>query len=262
MKSNALLGTLGALVPVERVRPLSVETDRPVSFSDTLGGRKAFMGRRGMRDWSVSIGVMNARRLASVIYQATYGREPLIWFPPGATAGNAFPPDLSNLLPDTHSGSEGGFVEVEAGLFLKSAMPNGSVVSFPYRRGSLENMPVVPGRPMTVSAWIRGRTRIAIIWRNQAGSGIRTDVSPLEDTPGLVRKHLTAFPPAGAVQATFQIFCSQIAGLSATFTDKLTPYNLGSGATRVVVHGLGDDMPWIDDQGPLSEIKFTVSEVG
>lgn len=261
MISTALIGTLGNLMPVW-ANKITETVDRKVTFTETLGARKAFMGRVSRREWQVTADLTFASELTGLEWLAAFGRESLVWFPPEAVSGNAFDPESAGLVSWRHSGVEGSFLEVEPGLWVKSATPTGTAVSLPYRRDVLDPLPVVPGKPLTVSAWMRGTTRIAVNWRNQVGSSVRIDTSPLENGQSLVRKSFTAIPPATAVQATFQFFGSQVAGPSLSFTDQVMPYTTGTGPLRVVVHGLERELVRIRHDGPMKNMSFTVSEVG
>lgn len=258
------LGPVGSIIPVKCASRLTSSGGREVSFTRTLGKQKAFLGRVRAREWSVDVGLAKPHELSGLRWLAEYSSGPLVWYPPEAVAGNILNQDQAALAPGTHDGLEGPLVDVEDGLYVKSAVPSdGSWTNFPLRFGLTDGIPVVPGVPVTVSAWLRGSTsRINVIWRDIDNADIgRSDGDPVS-RDSLERVSVTLVPPVGASQMTFVLHGSQIAGPAVTMTGRLMPYSPGRGAKRVVVHGLTDAVIRATENQQLKSLSFTVSEVG
>src|SRR5699024_446523 len=65
------VGVPGALVALPYRGGLSTSTDRPASFTRTMGGkRKALMGARGRREWDVSFDLVGSRAVAGLVVVA------------------------------------------------------------------------------------------------------------------------------------------------------------------------------------------------
>ena len=263
-KPTAFIGPVGSLVPFLGPSSESISDDRAVSFADTLGRRKAFMGRKSPRTWACELNARYPRELSGLRWLASYGNPPFVWYPPDAVFGNILEPAVAGLVSGRHNGLEGALVEVEPGVWVKSAVPDGGgAVSLPYRGGALDPIPVIPGRPVTVSAWLRGASsRIDVAWRDVSGATISSSTGPASSRPSLVRVSRTLTPPAGAVQMTLVFQCDQVAGPSVSLTGSMTPYSPGKGCKRAVVHGLSESLAVVTQQESLSGYSFTVSEVG
>lgn len=261
---TSYIGPVGSLIPVKCPSSLGVSGGRDVSFTRTLGRQKAFMGKVASRTWEASLGLATPGQLAGLQWLADYGTAPFVWFGPDAVMRNVLDPAVGGLVSGTHSGLEGPLVEVEPDVWVKSAVPNGvSSVALPYRSGFLDPVPVMPGRPVTVSAWLRGSvSRIDIAWRNLAGAILSSSAGTATARPALRRASRTLTPPAGAVQMTVTFFGDQIAGPAISMTDRLTSYSPGKGCGRAVVHGLSEALVMATDQQAYSSASFTITEVG
>src|SRR5699024_7455267 len=73
------VGVPGALVALPYRGGLDTSSDRPVSFMRTLGGkRKAFVGPRSRREWSVSFTSIGSREVAGLVEIARSAGE-VMW---------------------------------------------------------------------------------------------------------------------------------------------------------------------------------------
>lgn len=260
---STFLGPVGSLIPVKCASTLTSSGGREVSFQDTLGKRKAFLGQVRAREWSVDIGLAKPHELSGLRWLAEYSSGPLVWYSPDAVVGNILTPGQAALIPGTHTGLEGPLVEVEPEVYVKSALPDAaSYLNFPYRAGLADPIPVVPGQPVTVSAWLRGESRITVYWRDINGASLSHDSPATETAPTLTRMSRTLIPPSGAVQMSLALRGAQVAGPAVTLTDRLMPYSPGEGARRVVVHDLADAVIRATQDQQLGSLSFTVSEVG
>lgn len=260
----SFLGPVGSLIPVKCASQLTSSGGRSVSFQDTLGKRKAFLGNVRAREWSVDIGLAKPQELSGLRWLAENVNSPMVWYGPDAVVGNILTPRQADLLPDAHDGLEGPLVEVEPGVQVKSALRDaGAGVVMPMRNGSLDRVPVPAGRMITVSAWLRGdASRIDVNFRDIQTVSVGNANSEPRDLPGWERVSLRVVVPAGAVQLNLNLRGDQVAGPTITLTDRLLPYSPGRGAKRVVAHGLADAVIRATEDQQLQSLSFTVSEVG
>lgn len=264
----SFLGPVGSLIPVKCASQLTVAGGRQVSFTRTLGKQKAFLGKVSAREWSVDIGLAKPHELSGLRWLAENVNSPMVWYAPDAVVGNVLTPDAANFSPESHTGLGGSLVEVESVGHIPSVLADGRNFSLPWRGGSLDPIPVVPGRPVTVSVWLRGgdvngdQAQISVIWRDIIGSNMNTESTRFPATGELVRRSVTLTPPAGAVSLSLQLWCVQAAGVAVTLTDDVGPYSPGKGARRVIAHGLSESLILVTQDRSISSASFTVTEVG
>lgn len=261
---TTFLGPVGSLIPVKCASQLTSSGGRQVSFGDTLGKRKAFLGQVRAREWSVDIGLAKPAELSGLRWLAENVHAPMVWYPPDAVVGNIVTPAQGDFTVRAHNGLEGPLVEVEPGVWVKSALPSGGTsVAFPRANGVRMPAPVVQGVPVTASAWLRGsNARVQLVWWSADQVNLGSVSSTVSSGAEFRRVHVTAVPPMGAVGLTCELTGTQVAGPAVTLTDKLLPYSPGRGATRVVTHGLADAIIRATENQQLQSLSFTVSEVG
>ena len=260
----SFLGPVGSLIPVKCASQLTSSGGRSVSFQDTLGKRKAFLGNVRAREWSVDIGLAKPAELSGLRWLSENVNTPMVWYGPDAVVGNILSPAQADFAPGTHNGLEGPLVEVEPGVYVKSVLPDsGTSVAFPRSNGQRARVPVVVGREVTAAAWVRGaNARVQVVWWNADQQNVGSMSSPVSSGANFRRAHVSGVPPAGAVALTCALYGSQVAGPSVTVSDRLLPYSPGRGATNVIVHGLSDAVIRATDQQQLGSLSFTISEVG
>ncbi|MGP9490047.1 hypothetical protein ACT3R5_15955 [Glutamicibacter sp. AOP5-A2-7] len=260
---TSYIGPVGSLIPVKCPSSLSVSGGRGVSFTRTLGRQKAFMGRVTSRTWEATLSAATEpRKMAGLAWLVDYGTPPFVWYGSDAAVGNILEPSVAGLVPTSISGLEGPMVEVEAGVWVKSALPTVTSVSMPYRGGSLDPVAVVPGVALTVSGWVRGASSVAVVWRDVLGASMSTVTASFGTSTGLVRRWATFTPPSGAVQMTLQFFCTQLAGPAVSLTDAVAPYVPGKGCKRAVPHGLSEALTMTTRESSMGGYSFTITEVG
>lgn len=261
---TSYIGPVGSLIPVKCPSSLGVSGGRDVSFTRTLGRQKAFMGKAASRTWEASLGLATPGQLAGLQWLADYGTAPFAWYGPDAVARNILEPAVAGLVPGRHSGLEGPMVEVEPGVWVKSAVRDGGTgLSIPLRSGSLDPVPILPGKPVTVSAWLRGTASgIDVAWRDLSGTTVGSSAGPLASRASLTRVSRTLVAPAGAAQVSITFQAEQVAGPAVSLTDKLASYSPGKGCKRAVVHGLSEALVMATDQQAYSSASFTITEVG
>lgn len=258
------MGPIGSLLSVKCPSDLSRGGGRSVSFSDTMSRRKAFIGRNTPREWSVDIGVASPGDLAGFEWLANYGAPPFAYYSDDAVLHNILSPAAAAFAPGAYEGLEGALVEVEPGVHVKSALPDGpdNAVGLPFAGDEVDPMPIPAGMPLTFSAWTRGGSRFQVFWRDISGEMITTESGDIFDTADWSRQHATLTPPTRAVQMSVNVFAAQVAGPAVSITDSLTPYAPGRGAKRAVVYGMSESLILVTRDKSLTSASFTVSEVG
>lgn len=263
---STFLGPVGSIIPVKCASSLTSTGGRDVSFTRTLGKRKAFLGRVRAREWQVDIGLAKPSELSGLRWLAENVNAPMVWYSPDAVVGNILSPDQADLVPESHTGLEGPLVETEPGVWVKSAMNSGNYLYLNYVGGSLDPVPVVPGVPVTVSAFLRGGTissqRIRMAWRDIAGNVLERVDADFEVTASWARRSAVFTPPLGACLLSLEVAAAQVAGPAVSLTEQLMPYSSGRGAYKVVAHGLSDAVIRATEDQQLQSLSFTVSEVG
>lgn len=262
---TSYIGPIGSIIGVKCPSSLSASGGRTSTFSRTLSRQKAFMSKSGPREWSAELSqATTPSQISGLRWLADYGQPPFVWYPPDAVFGNILEPAVAALVSGRHNGLEGPLVEVEPGIWVKSAIPDAAAsVSLPYKSGFLDALPIPAGQRITVSAWMTGSAVITVAWRDAAGGLLSSAGSGALGTSGsLVRRSFSATPPAGAVRMTLLLTATQVAGPAVSITDSVTPYSPGKGCRRSVVHGLSESLTLISTQQSMSGYSFTVSEVG
>lgn len=262
---SSFLGPLGSLIPMKCASRLAVSGGRDVTLARTLGSQKAFLGQVRARQWDVVIGLAKPAELSGLSWLAEYSDEPLVWYSPDATVGNILSPDLSGLYGPVHDGMEGPLIEVEPGVFVKSALPEVDVGYFAMPRispvGSIP-VPVPAGATVTASMWVRGPdARVSITWWDALKNSVGFAGSDYLNLPEFERISVTAVAPPGATGLTMSLRGTQVAGPAVTLTDELMPYSPGQGAFRTVVHGLDKEVLRATTVQQLSALSFVISEV-
>lgn len=260
------LGPVGSLIEIKCPAELNISGGRAVSLTRTLSRQKAFMARAGSREWSAQLSeATTPGQVSGLSWLAEFGNPPFVWYPPDATVGNILDPAVAALAPARHNGLEGALVEVEPGVWVKSAVPNGSTtLGMPYRGSSLDPIPIIPGRPLTISAWLQGSDAgIGLVWRDIQGNTVSSGgTRPSQNLAKLTRVSRTVAPPLGAVTVSLILHCQMAAGPAVTLTDAMTPYSPGKGCKRTVIHGLSEAVTLATAKQSMSGYSITVSEVG
>lgn len=222
------------------------------------------MGQVSARQWEANLQWVPAEKLSAIRLVSEFGSEPVAWFPDDAVQANALTPAMAAMEPYTHDGIEGPIVEVEPGVWVKSALPDTSNrVTAPYSRdGTFSRVPVPAGVPVTISGWTIGGSSIQVFWSDLLGETVDTSQASIGSSAGWVRRHITVTPPAGAAQFSYRFFADRVAGPALTFTDTLGPYAPGKGCHRAVVHGFSESVLRATEDQQGSALSFTVSEVG
>lgn len=270
------LGPLGGLVPLTAqaapIAGLGSSSARPMSYRTTLGGvRKAQAGQRTHRRWSVDLGQGTAPEAAatlSAFVAGEFGTGPWWWVDPWAMVTNLASPRGAALEVGDLTGATltVGTVHLGGAAYAgRHLQLGGATVDLPHVRGNPEPVPVLPGRPVTVSAWVDGGT-VAALFRNAAGGVVATSPGRAADGTGWQRVADTAVAPPSAASVQVRVSgANRTARPAITWTPHLLGYFGGQGAPAVVVDGgSGLDVGFAapEPDGQFAAFKFTIEEVG
>lgn len=259
------LGPVGGMVALPGyVGQVGTKSTRGSEFYDLLGGGRVAHQRAGraLRSWSVQIDHSAFEESAPL---AELLETPGDWWlvTPDARAGNVLTPGQAgrvDLLPGGQRPTAEGDVVVRSWLAGGEVRYHGPV-------------PIVPGLPVTGSAWVQGgaQTRVAVEFLDFAGAVVGTrGTTPTAMPAGvLTRLHRVvdlASIPAGAVQARLLIDGPvAYARPAITWTSQVMPWTHGRGASNVYVDGMDTDLERavIDPASPLrmEGLSFEVEEL-
>ena len=255
------VGVPGALVELPYRGGLSTSTDRPVSFTRTMGGkRKAFMGARGRREWDVSFDLVSSREVAGLVEVARSAGE-VMWYPADATSGNLLSPQASGFEVAPANATDAGLVALPDGTVARS-VASSSVVRPGNAHGTYEMVPVRPGEPVTVGAWSVGGEWFRGVWRDALGASITNWSSAAATWAGWRWHQVTLTPPAGAAFIELHLAGgSQYARPSISWGSSAVD-RPGRGCPKAVVHGLSEALTVINADDAYGSIDVTITEVG
>jgi hypothetical protein len=269
---SAFLGTAGSLIelPIYNAKP-TVSHDRTVSTKRTLGGRvKVQRGARPRRAWTVTSERLTPAESAAMMALELGSTPPWVWVEPLARVTNLLSPEQSVLAPGTWSGTgvvEGGSVKIGAAYSPRSVSHSaGGTVNFAFRDGEADRPAVVPGIPVSVSAYLRGSGDLGISWRDYGNAVISSNQKSYSNSSLGRVSMVNLVVPAGA--ATAHIWATgftQAAMPALTWTKALADWSVGRGCNRVVVEGLseaGQEALYADPGASRSGLSFTIREVG
>lgn len=267
------IGPFGALVGFMPFKSaISSKQGTRSTFETTLGGFVSeFRGPRKRRTWSVSIDGATYAENAQVkaLIDGFYGDPPWTMALPYQQVTNMLTPAQSILEAGTWAGSgftEGGAVLLPEGTYAGRSIIHltGGVVDFGYTEGSSDTPPVLAGKPIAWSAYVRGAGNIQLQWLDYSGAVISTQ-NKAYNNPTIQRVALLRTPPAGAVRP--RIWFSgvrQAAAPAFTWTNQAIEWVPGNGANFVTVGGIDEDP---DDNADFLEgwrdsaVSFEITEL-
>ena len=263
------LGSLGRLVKLPYVGSQQVQAEERYNFSSTLEGkRKAQVKPKGPRTWALSADHFrpNEHSLLSQFADGAWGNGPFVFVSADALVSNMLTPGAAScdpaLIVATSFVSNGGPAEVEPGLWVGRSYLNTSSsinMAFPART------PVVPGKPVTGSAYVRGAgMKVYISFWDAADQFISSaSSSGSGSASSWSRLSVTRTPPANAVRvAVYTNGAGRGAAPAVTWSEGVLPWSDGQGCDKAVVHGVTRDQVKAMPGHTYSNIGFTVSEVG
>lgn len=263
------LGTLGRLVELWSTPSAQVQAEDRYSFTTTLEGRRKSQVRSaGRRTWSLSAQSADPRESASLqqFADGVWGPGPFVFVSADAPATNLLTPGAAScdpaLIIATAFISNGGPAEVEPGLWVGRSYLNtsGSInMAFSART------PVIPGRAVTGSVYVRGAAMKAnISFWDAAGQFISSASSSGSGSASAwSRLSVTRTPPANAVRlSVYASGAGRGAAPAVTWSESVLPWSDGQGCDKAVVSSSSRDLAVTGMNGTFSNLSFTVSEVG
>lgn len=270
---GAFLGSLGNLIELTQwAESQSVKTGQdPTFFTGLDGSRTAFVQPRigqSLREWEVSMTKARPRHAAAfqALCVGAYGEGPFAFCDPLAQVTNLLTPRQSLLDPGSLSRGSASYTRTQVPGF--GDMP--SILNLSGTRRIGIGTPVLPGRPVTVSAWVVCPDPVTVTAQcmNAFGGWTNNSKSKSAAAPSGAWVHATVVPSFEAAQVDLRIDAASavtIACPAITWTPQPMPWSPGRGAAQVVVHGLQENIeqasPWGDGRQRLS-YSATVTEVG
>lgn len=266
------LGSLGRMIGIKCPASQNVQAEERHSFSTTLEGRrKAQVRQAGRRTWSLQTSdatTPSEHSLLSQFANGAWGNGPFRFISADASVTNLLTPAAADCMP--------GEYVLTSGLTMSEGVPMLTPDGWAARSfiKSTNNglyfgkdmLPVLPGVPVTVSAYVRGNGgAVNIVWYDSAGSSISAHYGGVTaGTTNVIRSWLTATPPSNAVSFRFQANGSvmQACRPAATWSDKLLPYGDGQGCVKAVVSAMSRDQVLAVPGSTYSNVSFTATEVG
>lgn len=266
------LGTLGRMIGIKCPASQNVEHEERYTFQTTLEGRrKAQVRPRGPRTWSLQTSDATTQAQVATLMQfaqGAWGPGPFVFLPADAPVTNLLTPAASLCGPGEFvltSGvtvTEGAPMRTPDGWAARSLIkttPNGLFLG-------KDMIPVLPGTPVTGSAYIRGAGgKVSIHWYDSTGTIITSVLSTETAESSVVKRcSLTAMPPSNAVSCRLAVTASvqQAAWPAVTWTDKLQTFGEGQGCTKSVVSTASRSLVMAVPGFTYSNLSFNVTEVG
>lgn len=259
---GAYLGTPGSMFMFAHVRgKVSSSTSRKTTYHETLGGNlRAQVSPAVLREWSCSIPMAEQHEITHLagLVSGLYGVGPFAWVPVTATMTNVL--SISGSMPGARHGTWSGsgvgvgvFDIPELGRVDHAVIPTGNIVT--------EAAPVMPGFPVTGSAYINGGyVRVEIL----DSTGAVVEQAQSQGTEGSVQRIHATIPeaPPSAVEVQLRILQSSGMALpSISWTEDLKPWVPGGGSREVSVSEYDSSIFHLDPFESLEDISFKVKEL-
>lgn len=258
---SGFLGTPGALVELKYAGGLSTNSERSVTFTRTLGGkRKAMLGKHTRREWDVSFDPIDSQETHGLVQIARSSGE-VMWYPADAVVGNLLSPQASGFDAAPADATDAGLVALPDGTVARTVVSSETVRPGD-AHGAYEMVPVRPGRAVTVGCWSVSGQNFRGFWRDALGSSITNWVTSSVTHTGWGWHEATLTPPDGAAYIELQLAGgTQYARPSVSWGSgaKDRP---GRGCPKAVVHGLSEALTSITQGDAYGSIGVTITEVG
>lgn len=252
------IGTLGALSEVLWKVSLSESVPTRFAFQQAAGKRWAFLSSPApRRSWSVEVkGTQeDTRALTQLAYAAPV--EPLVWVSEAAALTNVLTPAQSLLAGISNRGA---MVTSDGSVAVSSLGGVSRVVA-------ADRVPVMPGKPFTATVEAAGNGAILGVQMFTAtGTAVGATATAVARGANAQRLVVTVpVPPTAAAYATLTLAMGgQFSRLSATWTKDAPPWDVGMGASSVVI---GDIETTIEDMHHASgavwrSVSAKIEEVG
>lgn len=273
----AWLGNVGSLVELPFHDSRAESHERSSTQQVTLGGRRLVqLGPSTRRTWGVSLWKgstteMAARALAFA--EGEHGRGPWWWVSDWASTTNVLTPDMSMMrsVPLSETTTTGGPMRLPDGDVAGSSLlvQQGQRI-FPM--GEDRSVPVIPGRPVTVSAWVEGGTDTYILVSlfDSSGAIQRSIPRARLSSSWAETERLSVTVTAGANEHLARFYVGnnsgpiRVARPAVTWTREVRDWGTGAGCAKAVITDVSVDpqrlisRPNTDHAG----VSFKIVEVG
>ena len=273
---TTLLGTLtGGMLATACPSTEDVDETPLVTVVRTGAGAYSMSApHRALRSWRLGVGAASPTELASLRGLLRYATLPLVFVSEHAAGVNGLTPAQSAFHPSTlaatwsRSGTE--WVRDRWGTW-QVAWTAGTTAGSGWLDHDGPPVPVIPGKPVTVSAAMRARPgqaapRLGLEWVDAAGARLPQSVATPDvssTTQPLPRVHATFTAPLNAVAARMVFFgADQVAAPAVTLTPDLRPYGEGDGAPQVVPTAASMRHLLLTAHGTYSSHDLVLQEVG
>lgn len=266
------LGSPGRMVELKCPTALRDQVSERYAFQTTLEGKvKAQVVPLQRRTWDVSLGRLASPDEVGTLLEFAnggWGRGPWWFVSTNAAVVNIMPAHELSGLRETSTNIPGGPMRLAGGGWAANSLALVSGSQIRWRHTAESDPPVVPGVPVTGSAWLLGNDAdVGLQWLDASGGVITTHVSaPVSASLEGVRASVTRMPPEGAVRVRLIARNAVRAARPAiTYTNEVFPWGEGQGCQKAVVHAVNRDVTkaWDNPRtGRWSDLSFTVQEVG
>lgn len=269
---SAYLGTLGRLVPIYSNPTMKTSGDDKYTFSRTLEGRvKAQVSIDTRRTWELSAHAATTTDIGSLtgFISGEWGVGPFVWVAPDAPSTNLLTPEVASCGPAAAYGANtyvGAPVDLGGNIWAGRSILNTDPTAVLYF--SNQRTPILPGVPVTGSAWLLGAgSRARLHWYGADGAGLGVEYG---ESTGVATKFtrlsVTGKPPAGAVACGVSAMnAMQGARPAITWTEEPFPWGEGCGCLKAVVSSIGRTALAASSRESgrvYSDVSFTITEVG
>lgn len=233
------------------------------------GRRKAQVVPGGPRVWDISVGQLTTPEQVGTLMEfasGAWGPGPFWFIPGGAAVVNLLTPDDVLRPAPTGTSEPGGPMRLEDGTWAATsrASINGGGILW-RNQGIQSDPPVLPGVPVTVSAYVEGQGAFVLLQWFDDNAAYMGEVSSSSVTSAVgVRQSVTATTPAGAAYVRVSARNALRAARPAvTWTDEMTQWGEGRGCAKAVISQTSRDLVRaIPGMTVFSDLSFTVTEVG
>ena len=252
------LGTTARMVPVAAASAQSEARPDRFVVQQAASRRWAFdTARRGGvqgREWAVDLGLLDAAEMSAMdeFVQGAWGPGPFRWVSCAAHDSNVLTPGQSILA----SLDAGAGMDTVSGWSPRSVLGPGRVVL-------AERVPVIPGRPVTVTVDTTGAATLTVVFRNGTGGIVSTQTRTATGT--LAQRLIYSAPSVLSTARTVDIEVSGHVRASrpqATWTREARPWVPGRGAEAVVIQSGVADPLVINPTGGYWSGSLSLIEVG
>lgn len=266
------LGSLGRMIGIKCPASQNVQAEERYTFTRTLEGRRKAQGKPiGRRTWSLQTSdatTPSEHSLLSQFANGAWGNGPFRFISADASVSNLMTPAAADCMPGEYVLTSGLTITEGAPMLTPDGWAARSFIKST-NNGLFfgkDMLPVLPGVPVTVSAYVRGNGgAVNLVWYDSAGSSISVHYGGVTaGSTNTIRSWLTEMPPANAVSFRFQASSAvqQVSRPAATWSDRLLPYGDGQGCVKAVVSAMTRDQVLAVPGSTYSNVSFTVTEVG